>query len=200
MIHYNNLHNAQASGQSSRSLPAGGYIAQIQSVRETVTKTGAPMLVINIDIADGEYKGIMRSKVNGDKWPNVGIFRMMLPPDQNAPADDWRLSRLKGFINAVAESNPSFTWRDDERAFRGQYVGVLYQDEEYIGTDGNKHVSAKPAFWCSTERIRSGDYTTPRPKILAETAVSTPQTYTSIPQDDFMPVESAIGGDTDLPF
>lgn len=201
MIHYNNFNSAQAAGQGQRSLPAGGYIAQIQMAVYTESRNGSPMLEVRLDIADGEYKGIFASKVQtAGTWANAGTYRLTLPTDPNAPADDWRLQRLKGFITAVEESNPSYKWRDDERTLRGQFVGILYRDEEYIGTDGKKHISAKPAFFCSVQRIRSGQFSIPRPKILTETAVNTPQTYSSVPQDEFMPVETAISGDKDLPF
>lgn len=201
MIHYNNFNNAQAAGQGQMSLPAGGYIAQIQMAVYTESRNGSPMLEVRLDIADGEYKGIFASKVQtAGTWANAGTYRLTLPTDPNAPADDWRLQRLKGFITAIEESNPSYKWRDDERTLRGQFVGILYRDEEYIGTDGKKHVSAKPAFFCSVQRIRSGQFSIPRPKILTETAVNTPQTYSSVPQEEFMPVETAISGDKDLPF
>lgn len=203
MIHYNNYNQAQAAGQGSRSLPAGGYVAQIQIAIYTESRNGSPMLEVRLEIVEGEYKGIFNSKVqNPGTWPNAGTYRLTLPDDPNAAPDDWRLQRFKGLITAVEESNSSFRWRDDERALRGCFVGVLYRDEEFISQqDGQKHVSAKPAFFCSAARIRSGDFTVPRPKILQETAMQRPQTYTSVPQDaGFMPVETTINGDKDLPF
>lgn len=201
MIRYNNLSKAQTAGQTNRVLPAGGYVAQIQSVAYTESRSGLPMLEIRLEIAEGEYKGIFVSKVQtAGSWPANGIFRMLLPADANAPADDWRLQRLKGFLTAVEESNAGFVWKDDEYALRGKYVGILYRDEEFIGQDGLKHSSAKPAFFCSTQRIRTGNFTIPRPKIIAETAVDTPQAFTSVPEDTFTPIETAVSGDKDLPF
>lgn len=203
MLHYNNFNSAQAPGQTSRALPAGGYVAQIVSALFTESRNGSPMLEIRLEIAEGEFRGIFNSRVqNPGTWPNAGTYRLTLPEDQNAAPDDWRLQRLKGVVTAVEESNSGFKWRDDERDLRGRFVGVLYRDEEFIGReDGQKHVSAKPAFFCSAQRIRSGDFTIPRPKVLQENAMQTPAAYTSVPQDaGFVPVETALNGDKDLPF
>ena len=205
MLHYNNLNDAQASGAGSRSVPAGGYVAQIVSALYTETRNRAPMLEIRLEIAEGEYKGIFKSKVqSAGTWSNAGTLRLVLPEDPNASPDDWRLQRLKGLITAAEESNPGYAWNDDERTLRGRFIGILYRDEEFIGQDGNKHISAKPAFPCSAARIRSGDFTIPRPKLLQENAQAHPATYTSVPQDagfgDFVPVDTTITGDKDLPF
>lgn len=203
MIHYNNFNNAQAPGQGSRALPAGGYVAQIVGALFTESRNGSPMLEVRIEIAEGEYRGIFNEKVQTPgTWPNAGTYRLTLPEDPNAAPDDWRLQRLKGLITAVEETNPGFKWRDEERDLRGRFVGVLYRDVEFISQqDGKKHTSAKPFVFCSVERIRTGDFTVPKPKLLMENAMQQPQTYTSVPNDaDFIPVESTINGDKDLPF
>ena len=161
------------------------------------------MLEVRIEIAEGEFRGIFTERVQTPgTWPNAGTYRLPLPEDPNAAPDDWRLQRLKGMVTSVEESNPGFKWRDDERDLRGRFVGVLYRDEDFLGReDGQKHISAKPAFFCSVARIRSGDYTIPRPRLLQENAMHTADTYTSVPRDaGFIPVESAINGDKDLPF
>lgn len=201
---YNNYNAAQVQETSSRSLPAGGYVAQIVSAVFTESRTKhLPMLEIRLDIVEGEYRGIFHSKVQqAGTWPNAGTYRLVLPEDPNVAADDWRLRNYKALITAVEESNNRFRFMNDERALRGCFVGVLYRDEEFIGQqDGQKHVSAKPAFFCSANRIRTGDFTIPRPKLLQESAMQRPQTYTSVPQDaEFTPVEASINGDKDLPF
>lgn len=207
MIHYNNLNNAQATEAGSRSLPAGGYVAQIVGAVQTESaEKHTPLLEIRLEIAEGEYKGIFSAKVQTPgTWPNAGTYRLPLPEDQNIPADDWRLQRLAGIVTAVTESNPGFVWRDEERDLRGRFVGVLYRDEEFIGRqDGEKHVSAKPAFFCSADRIRRGDFQVPKPKLIREDAQARPATYTSVPRDagfgEFTPVEATVSGDKDLPF
>ena len=207
MIHYNNYNAAQAAGEGSRSLPAGGYVAQIVGAIMTETrKTHEPMLEVRIEILEGEFRGIFNSKVQQPgTWPNAGIYRLPLPSDPNVAADDFRLSRLKGLITSIEESNQNFRWRDDERDLRGKIVGVVYRDEEFFSErDGQKHVSAKPYYFCSVNRIRTGDFQIPKPRLLEENAQARPNTYTSVPQDagfgDFVPVDSSINGDKDLPF
>lgn len=209
MIHYSNFDKVQTQEQGTgvRSLPAGGYVAQIVGAVLTETRnTHEPMIEIRLEIAEGEYKGIFQSKVQTPgTWPFNGTYRLSLPADPNASADDWRLQRFKGIISAVSESNKGFRWADDERALRGRFVGVLFRDEEFIGQqDGQPHTSSKPFVFCSVDRIRRGDFQVPKPKRLQENAQAKPQTYTSVPQDagfgDFVPVETAINGDKDLPF
>lgn len=202
MLHYSNFNSVKGADAGSRNLPAGGYVAQIVSATFTQSRNGFPMLEIWLDIADGEYKGIFTAKATvPGMWNNAGIYRLTLPTDVNAPATDWRLQRLKGLITAVEESNSGFAWRDDERALKGQLVGVLYREEQFIGQqDGKLHSIAKPAFFCSVNRIRSGDFTVPRAKMLPENAMMEPAENTTYFNNDFRPVEAPINGDKDLPF
>lgn len=206
MIHYNNYNAAKAAEGPGRSLPAGGYVAQIVSAAMGETQKHDPMLIVRLEILEGEFRGIFNSKVQSPgTWPAAGTYYLPLSSDPNVSPDDFRLRQLKGFITAVEESNQGFRWREDERDLRGRIVGVVYRDEEFIGRqDGQKHVNAKPCYTCSANRIRTGDFQIPRPKLLIENAQARPQTYTSVPQDagfgEFQPVDAAINGDKDLPF
>ena len=47
---------AQAYTGESRALPAGKYICEIKGAKEVKAKTGKKQLVLQLDIAEGEYK------------------------------------------------------------------------------------------------------------------------------------------------
>ena len=45
-------------------------------------------------------------------------------------------SFFKGFITAVEESNPTFKWDWNEQKLKGQRIGVVLREEEYIPQQG----------------------------------------------------------------
>lgn len=47
---------AQAYTGESRALPAGKYICEIKGAKVVKTSTGKEQLVLQLDIAEGEYK------------------------------------------------------------------------------------------------------------------------------------------------
>ena len=47
---------AQSYTGESRTLPAGKYICEIKGAKEVETKNGKKQLVLQLDIAEGEYK------------------------------------------------------------------------------------------------------------------------------------------------
>ena len=74
---------AQSYTGESRTLPAGKYICEIKGAKEVATKTGKKQLVLQLDIAEGEYKDhysnlyAANAERNGTnaKWNNGGLFR-----------------------------------------------------------------------------------------------------------------------------
>ena len=49
---------AQSYTGESRTLPAGKYICEIKGAKEVETKNGKKQLVLQLDIAEGEYKAV----------------------------------------------------------------------------------------------------------------------------------------------
>lgn len=228
MQQYRNWNNVQAAGEF-KPLKPGGYVLQIKATREETSRNGNPMLVIAFDIAEGEFKGyyndlFAKNTAADRKWPNGGIHRIMLPVDNGTDEDNKQMSKLKGFVNAVAESNrnynPNEYWNIDQ--LKGRLIGGLFRREEYENQKGERKWTTKLAWPCSVPRIKSGDFEVPEDRPLPENTSNTyggfpqapansypPNPYANAPiaQDDpfggnqgFIPIDNEIEGDEDLPF
>lgn len=165
-----------------KRLPAGAYTCRIVKAEAVVSASKREMLRIALDIADGEYAGFFKEQYKEKqkrdteaKWP---CFYYQMADEQSA-------GRLKGFLAIVAESNPRFTvqWGDGfEESLRGQIIGGVFREEEYIGTDNKVHTSVKCAWVIPTSEVETT--AAPEPKKLEA------------------PVNSGFGGSSydDIPF
>ena len=145
-------------------LPAGAYTCKIAKAEEMVSNSGREMIRVSLDIADGEYANFFKDQYAARKkrdeeakWPCF-YYQM---------ADEQAAGRLKGFLSIVAESNPRFTvqWGDGfEESLRGQLIGGVFREEEYIGTDNKVHTSVKCAWVIPTSEVETT--AAPEPKKL----------------------------------
>ena len=94
---------AQAYTGESRTLPAGKYICEIKGAKVVKTSTGKEQFVLQLDIAEGEYKdhysnlyaaNIERNGTDA-KWNNGGLFRQGFEGKQ--------LPFFKGMITCIEE-------------------------------------------------------------------------------------------------
>lgn len=175
----------EASG--SKTLPAGGYIIKIMAARMEMAKSsGLPMVVIQFDISEGDYRNYYHDKYTRDKgyrpdakWSGVGRI----------PAVDAQGKARKGFnsfCGAVEKSNDIKLPTEDTaflEALKGLYVGVLMGREEYRGNDGQTHWSVKPKFYRSTEVIESGNYTVPDDEPLQDSGYEIADTFEAVTED-----------------
>ncbi len=151
----------QAFDGSFESVPAGGHVCKIlKAACEKATSSGADMLVLLVDIAegsrlDGVYRRMYDSKraTKPDaKWPC--IYRQPTT-DREGNCSPY----FKGLIEAIEKSNPGYsfvsTW--DERTLAGKSVGMVFREEEYMAQDtGEIKTIVKPAFPRSVQAIRDG--------------------------------------------
>ena len=161
-------------GGDFRSLPGGGYVVGIRKAKMTNNSNGLPMVEVMIDIAEGEYKGyfhgLFQDRIGRDpnaKYPYNGILKITAV-DENGNTK----KNFKSFCTAVERSNNMELPRHDEaflKALVGKSVGVLYQREEYEGSDGKTHWSTKPKWFRDVETIRSGRFTKPEDVPLPDT-------------------------------
>lgn len=141
-------------------LPPGGYICRIMKVEETTAKSsGAEMLKISLDIAEGEYKDYYakgyRSDTRPDKKWGCSVYQLTYDPVNPRSTN----KGFKTFTTAVCKSNQGFVipWGDKfGEGFKNKIVGVIFRREQYIGTDGNTHFSTKAFQFRSTNTIREG--------------------------------------------
>lgn len=148
---------------------AGGYIFRILDVEETTSKAGNDMIVLNMDIAEGEFKNYyaeLHKRLDLKNWP---LKYYQLVNEDNA-------DYYKGMIQSVAKSNPSF--RDeaftgpehDIGALEKMLVGGVMRMEQYQKKDGTIGDGLKILYLCSVQRIEDGDFQIPKPKLLQAVA------------------------------
>lgn len=200
--------NVQGYGDYAK-LPAGGYVCRIMSVEETVSKAkGSQMIVISLDIAEGEYKDFYAARYRNDNRPNKKWGCMAYQLIYDTKKTNSTNPGFKTFNTSVEESNNGYMTQwgvNYAAALKGKLVGVLFGREEFVANDGSHRWNTKPMFFRSVDTIRSGKYETPKDKPLYDNPASNyapapVQNYSaaSYPSDlpDFEEVVSA----SDLPF
>lgn len=158
---------AEKAFSGRETLPAGGYVCQIQGARVESSEWGDTLIIAH-DVCEGEYEGIFkRDYDNNDrddkKWR--GIFRLRLPKDDGSEQDSWKKRSLGNTIWALEQSNPGLTWDWDEKKLKGKKIGLLYRNKEweYNGRSGwtTEAISAE-----SIDNIREGKFRVPKDKAL----------------------------------
>lgn len=178
------------SVSGSDPLPVGGYVAKIMNA-EVKEYNWGDVLVVSFDIAEGDYKGFFanqyKANTNEDKkWK--GNFRINVPQEGN----QWFDNQKRTFGNAIAcieESNNGYHWDWDEAKLKGKLVGVLFREREWEW-EGKSGITTECCTFCSVDDARSGNFKTPRPKMLKKEETATKPTVVEL--------EEIL--DEDLPF
>lgn len=174
--------------QSFMRLPRGGYVCKILTVDEQTSKAGNPYLLINMDIAEGEYIGFFADDYNKQTSEKRWHFthRLMVPTDRTKP---FVAQLFKTFNAYLAESNPGweFDWNGDEKQYRGKLIGALVNERQFKKRDGSIGTATNIAKVVKASTIRNGSYTVPSDILVAEEKGS-----------DFIPVDNVE--DDDMPF
>lgn len=186
----NNWNDVQATTDRVK-LPNGAYLCRILGAEVRQTKSGSEMLVISIDITEGEFKDYYandyRSQNREDKkWR--GVVRIFVPTDDGSERDSYTKSNFKAFTNAVEDSNSGYHWDWNEEGLKGKSIGMLTRNEEWE-MNGNTGMSVRPFKLIATKRVKDGNFTIPKDKYLngsAPAAQASPG-FTEIPTDDDLP-------------
>lgn len=172
-------------------LPAGGYVCRVTNAEITKSKAGNPMIVLFIDIAEGEFARYFRNafdRVRGSrpdiKWDNSGIYRQLIFDK------DGKVSRFfKGLLTCFERSNGKFYFNPrtfDEQILRGCLIGFIFAEEEYPKKDGTIGTRTFAKFPKVVDDIRNGNFNIPELKKLEEAKISPPPKET-IPDMPFDP-------------
>lgn len=164
-----NWDSIEANYGEAKRLKAGGYICIILACKQEVSaKSGKNMLVINFDIAEGDFKGFYM-----DRYKNA-------PRDSANPVEPkWQgkyyivlegegyEGRLKAFTTSLEESNVGYTWDWNEETLKGKLFGGIFREEEFLY---NGEVRNNVKLWQvrSTKTIREGNFEIPRKKEIPE--------------------------------
>lgn len=158
--------NAVAITGEYEKLEPGGYICKIISAKEEKSKSGKRMLVIALDIAEGEKKDFFRNRfsenANPDKkWPAGGIYRQMLEGEKS-------VGYLKGLMTSLEASNEGFKWDWDEKKLKDLKCGAIFAEEEYEKLDGNIGTTTKIKFIRTVKSIQENNFKVPETKRLPQ--------------------------------
>ncbi len=178
---------AQAITGEYERLNAGGYICKIISAKEEKSKSGKRMLVLALDIAEGDKKDFFRNRFNDNsnpdkKWPAGAIYRQMLEGEKAA-------GFLKGLMTSLEASNDGFKWDWDEKKLADLKCGAIFGEEEYEKMDGSVGTTTKVKFIRTIKAIQDGNFKVPELKKLPEKGEAF---------EDF--VNSVTSDNDDLPF
>jgi hypothetical protein len=123
------------------------------------------MLVLALDIAEGEYKEYYkqqyaaRVKANPDsKW--LCTKRISLAED--------KVKYLKMDINSIEKSNEGYKWAWDEKTLVGKKVGGVFRREQFKNQNSEYKFSTKLWYLTSTQKVNEG-IKPPEDKLLDET-------------------------------
>lgn len=175
------MENVKAAGDFSRP-EAGAYICKICKVEDCEDRE---YLKIFYDIAEGEFAGYYSEmRENHPDWLWAGAYARSYKTTA--------LGMFKRFCNAVSKSNGNYVFdagavNSDETTLIGKKVGILFQEEEYYGNDGNirKRLIVNREF----EVGKLAEQKTPEPKKLPE-----------LQKQEFKPLDVADGVDEEVPF
>lgn len=178
---------AQAITGEYEKLNAGGYICKIINAKEEKSKSGKRMLVLALDIAEGDKKDFFRNRFNENsnpdkKWPAGAIYRQMLEGEKAA-------GFLKGLMTSLESSNEGFKWDWDEKKLANLKCGAIFGEEEYEKMDGSIGTTTKVKFIRTVKAIQDGNFKIPELKKLPEKGEAF---------EDF--VNSVTSDNDDLPF
>lgn len=125
------LTNVQEAGEFSRPA-AGAYICKITDVEDVSAKE---YLKITYDISEGEFAGYYTDmRTNHPDWTWAGAYVRSYKPKAQG--------MFKRFCSAVSNSNGAYKFdagvvNADEKTLKDKKIGIVLQEEEYYGNDGN---------------------------------------------------------------
>lgn len=150
-IDWDNVQEAQ----DFQKIAPGGYICRVVRVEDNEDKE---YLRIEWDFANGPHQGN-----NSDTWKRAGFWPYALIRSYK----DSALPFFKAFKTALEESNPGYRFREDDlQGMRGQLIGIILREEEYMGKDGSVKVRLSCDSTRSVRAIQEGDYDIPALKKL----------------------------------
>ena len=175
-------------------LPRGGYVCVIMGAKVEERSDGSQVIVLAMDIADGEYAAYFQqqfSRQTGDNkiWPCR--YWLNVPKDDGSERDEWDKRKFKTFTTSLEKSNEGYKFDWDETKFTGKVIGGLFNYREFETSSGTVGEAPNLAQVRSAETIRKGDYKIPKDKKLAG-ASPLPTSSTN--------VDSFAAAEVDIPF
>lgn len=189
----------QAQKQGSAKLPAGAYVCKIMSVKyEKSTDDRSDLLLLQIDIHEGDYKSFFFKKYEDDtsedkKWK--GMIRVYVPTDDGSEKDDWTKRNFAGWIDAIEKSNPGYLWDWDENKLKGKLIGVVFGETGTV-IDGRQITYTEPRFGVDIVKVRDGS--APKAKFKEKNGYSATTKEPTVDANGFMQIPDGV--EDEIPF
>lgn len=147
-----------------KRLPAGGYICRIVGCEFGTNKDGQDMLILNVDICEGEFAGYFQKySARYGKWNFNAVFKRKIFGVNGKDFAD----SFQQLLEDIEASNAGFKFNDgdiNETDFIGRLCGFIFGDKEYQKTDGGIGTNAQVTFSKSVNQIREGNFKIPPTK------------------------------------
>lgn len=173
---YNEV-NAAMPGEFA-TLPANGYVCKVFNAEITKSKAGNLMLVLFLDVAEGDFQGHFKAAADRVKnfdtskqWDNSGIYRQLLFSNDNKVAPFF-----KGLLTCFEKSNPNLKLNlasFETSVLRGCLCGFVFAAEEYTKKNGEVGTRTFAKFPRTVDDIREGKFTVPELKKLQNNSAAT---------------------------
>lgn len=179
-------------------LKAGGHKCIIKQMTEGKSSTGKEMLTIMFDTTEEDiqpkyFTNDYLAQESNKKWH--GSYFMV--------NNDYFLKTLKQLNGAIKATNESFEGVSEEglvitEAYKGQKVGIVFREEEFMANTERKATSVKPLYFCNYDEAPEREI--PAKKALTETPQAfTPSADPMAANEGFMAVPDNLE-DEGLPF
>lgn len=120
-------------------LPAGGYVCKVIQAKDTTSKSGKPMLVLLLDVAEGKYKDYFAKQFELAKKYNPDTAKWRACSYHLYDIDN--MGRLKGTLELILKCNPDYKWDWDEKTLKGKKIGVIFREREYLNNNGQTKIA-----------------------------------------------------------
>ena len=165
---YSDFKAEKAASGGREILPKGGYVCEIKNVKIEEYSGGFQVLVLAIDVVEGQYAGFFRKDFDQNtredkQWR--GKYRVNIPMDDGSEKDAWTKRVFNNFIYSIQESNPGYVWDWEEKKLKGKKIGVLFREREWE-MNGRTGWSTEAAGSAPAQDIRDGTFKLPKDKPL----------------------------------
>lgn len=147
---------AAAYDGSFDRLPAGGYVCRIMKAWVECTPNNSEMLVLALEIAEGDYAGYFRKVYDDKKTSNPNVKWPCMFKQFTLGTDGQTNPFFKGMLKSIEESNMGYAWNWQEATLQNKMIGMIFREEEFLASDGTTKTTVRPAFPRSVQRIRNG--------------------------------------------
>ena len=148
--------NAVAFDGSFERFPAGGHICKIMKAWVETTASGSEMLVLALDVDEGNFRGYFGRQFNEKRTSNPTAKWPCLFRQFTLGTDGQTNPYFKGLLKSIEESNTGYKWNWNEGSLANKRVGMIFREEEFKASDGTIKTTVRPAFARSVQRIRDG--------------------------------------------